>query len=174
MAATNRPLDLAIAAGTFREDLYDRLHVFPLTLPPLRERIEDLPELVQQFVHTGAVTLGKRLETIPQAVMDARHAPPWPGNVRELEHVIERAVILAHGVSLPLEDGLPTRRHTETLTGAPLTLAAVERQHIVRVLQAADWTIEGPGGAARLLGLHPSTLRSRMRQLGITRPPPHG
>jgi len=174
MAATNRPLDLAIAAGTFREDLNYRLHVFPLTLPPLRERLEDLPELVKHFVHKCAVKLGKRIETIPQAVMDAWQAHPWPGNVRELEHVIERAVILAHGASLPLDDFLMTRRHTETLTGAPLTLAAVERQHIVRVLQAADWTIEGPGGAARRLGLHPSTLRSRMRQLGITRPPPRG
>jgi formate hydrogenlyase transcriptional activator len=106
--------------------------------------------------------------------MDAWHAHPWPGNVRELEHVIERAVILAYSASLPLEDGLPTRRHIETLTGAPLTLAAVERQHIVRVLQAADWTIEGPGGAALQLGLHPSTRRSRMRQLDITRPPPRG
>jgi formate hydrogenlyase transcriptional activator len=83
-------------------------------------------------------------------------------------------VILAHGASLPVEDVLPTRRPAETLTGTPLTLAAVERQHIVQVLQAAQWTIEGPGGAARLLGLHPSTLRSRMRQLGITRTPPHG
>ena len=84
-------------------------------------------------------------------------------------------MILAHGASLPLEDVLPTRRPAEvSTTDAPLTLAAVERQHIVRVLQAAQWTIEGPGGAARRLGLHPSTLRSRMRQLDITRPPPHG
>jgi transcriptional regulator with GAF, ATPase, and Fis domain len=107
-------------------------------------------------------------------VMDAWHAYPWPGNVRELERVIERAVILAHGTSLPRGDFLAPRRAAEMLTGAPLTLAAVERQHIVRVLQAARWTIEGPGGAARLLGLHPSTLRSRMRQLGITRPPSRG
>ena len=174
IAATNRQLDQAIAAGTFREDLYYRLHVFPLTLPPLRERLEDLPWLVNHFMHTYAVKLGKPIETIPQAVMDAWRAHPWPGNVRELENVIERAVILAHGASLPLEDVLPTRRPAETLPGAPLTLAAVERQHIVRVLQATHWTIEGPEGAARQLGLHPSTLRSRMRQLGITRPPPHG
>ena len=125
-------------------------------------------------MHTCAVTLGKRFETIPQAVMDAWHAHPWPGNVRELEHVIKRAVILAHGASLPLEDCLPTRRPAETRTGAPLTLAAVERQHIVRVLQAAHWRIEGQEGAARRLGLHPSTLRSRMRQLGITPPPSRG
>ena len=101
--------DQAIAAGTFREDLYYRLHVFPLTLPPLRERLEDLPWLVNHFVHTYALKLGKRIETIPQAVLDAWHAHPWPGNVRELEHVIERAVILAHGASLPVEDVLPTR-----------------------------------------------------------------
>ena len=176
IAATNRQLDQALAAGTFREDLYYRLNVFPLTLPPLRERLEDLPWLVNHFAHTYAVKLGKRIETIPQAVMDAWHAHPWPGNVRELEHVIERAVILAHGASLPLEDVLclSTLPFLLRLTGTPLTLAAVERQHIVRVLQAARWTIEGPVGAARLLGLHPSTLRSRMRQLGITRPPPRG
>jgi transcriptional regulator with GAF, ATPase, and Fis domain len=174
IAATNRPLEQAVAAGTFREDLYYRLHVFPLTLPPLRERPEDIPLLIHHFVHQFAAKLGKRVETIPQAVMDAWHAHPWPGNVRELEHVIERAVILAHGTSLPREDFLTPRREAETLAGAPLALAAVERQHIVRVLQAAHWTIEGPGGAARLLGLHPSTLRSRMRQLGITRPPPRG
>jgi transcriptional regulator with GAF, ATPase, and Fis domain len=170
IAATNRSLEQAIAAGTFREDLYYRLNVFPVTLPPLRERLEDLPELVNHFVHKYAVKLGKSIEPIPPAVMDAWHAYPWPGNVRELEHVIERAVILAHGASLPLDDVLTPRRGAETRPAAPLTLAAVERQHLVRVLQAAHWTIEGPGGAARLLGLHPSTLRSRMRRLGITRP----
>ena len=105
-------------------------------------------------------------------MLDARHAHPWPGNIRELENAVERAVILAHGSVLPLDDFLTTRCAAATLTGASQTLAAVERLHIVRVLQAVDWTIEGPGGAAVRLGLHPSTLRSRMRQLGITRPPP--
>jgi transcriptional regulator with GAF, ATPase, and Fis domain len=171
IAATNRPLDQAVEAGTFREDLYYRLNVFPLTLPPLRERPEDIPLLIHHFVHKWAAKLGKRIETIPQAVMDAWQAHHWPGNVRELEHVIERAVILAHGAALPPDDFLTPRRDAETLAGAPLTLAAIERQHLVRVLQAAHWTIEGSGGAARLLGLHPSTLRSRMRRLGITRPP---
>ena len=98
----------------------------------------------------------------------------WPGNVRELENVLERAVILAHGSALPLDDFLSLRRDTATLTGTPQTLAMVERLHIVQVLQAVDWTIEGPRGAAVRLGLHPSTLRSRMRQLGITRPPSRG
>jgi formate hydrogenlyase transcriptional activator len=174
ITATNRPLEQAVAAGTFRDDLYYRLHVFPLTLPPLRERPEDIPLLIHHFVHQWAAKLGKRIETIPRAVMDAWHAHPWPGNVRELEHVIERAVILAQGTSLPPDDFLTPRRDAETLAGVPPTLAAVERQHIVQVLQAAHWKIEGPGGAARLLGLHPSTLRSRMRQLGITRPPSRG
>ena len=174
IAAPNRTLDEAIRAGASREDLYYRLHVFPVTLPPLRERLEDLPELVNHFVHKYAVKLGKRIETIPPAVMDTWHASAWPGNVRELEHVMERAVILARIASLPLDDFLPARRPAEALPLAPLTLAAVERQHIVRVLQAARWTIEGPGGAASPLGLHPSSLRSRMRRLGITRPPPRG
>jgi formate hydrogenlyase transcriptional activator len=174
IAATNRDLEQAIDAGTFREDLYYRLHVFPLTLPPLRERLDDLPGLVHHFVHKFAVKYRKPIATIPQAVLDAWHAHPWPGNIRELEHVVERAVILAHGSALPLDDFLTARRDAATLTGAPQTLAAVERLHIVRVLQAVDWTIEGPRGAAVRLGLHPSTLRSRMRQLGITRPPPRG
>jgi len=120
LAATTRQRDLALDAGTFREALSDRLHVFPLTLPPLRERLDDLPG----------------------------HAHPWPGNIRELEHVIERAGMLAHGSAWPLDDFLLTRRHAETLTGTPRPLAAVERPHIVRMLQAADRTIEGPGGAA--------------------------
>jgi transcriptional regulator with GAF, ATPase, and Fis domain len=119
IAATNRPLDHAVEAGTCREDLYYRLHVFPLTLPPLRERPEDIPLLIHHFVHKYAVKLGKRIETIPRAVMDAWQANPWPGNVRELEHVIERAVILAHGASLPLEDVLPTRRPAETADRHP-------------------------------------------------------
>jgi len=107
-------------------------------------------------------------------VLGAWHAHPWPGNIRELENAVARVVILAHGSVLPLDDFLTTRRAAATLTGPPQTLAAAERLHIVLVLQAVDWTIEGPRGAAVRLGLHPSTLRSRMRQLGITRPPPRG
>jgi transcriptional regulator with GAF, ATPase, and Fis domain len=171
IAATNRNLEQAIDAGTFREDLYYRLLVFPLTLPPLRERLDDLPGLVHHFVHKFAVKHRKPIATIPQALMDAWRAHAWPGNIRELEHVIERAVILAHGSDLQPDDVLSPRRHAEPLPGAPQTLRAVECQHIVRVLQATAWQIEGQGGAAVRLGLHPSTLRSRMRQLGIQRPP---
>jgi transcriptional regulator with GAF, ATPase, and Fis domain len=170
IAATNRNLQQAIRAGTFREDLYYRLNVFPLVVPPLRERPEDIPLLVTHFVHKFAAKLGKRLETIPAAVMDALQAHPWPGNVRELEHVIERAVILAQDATLRLDDALAARRDAEAQIAASQTLEEVERQHMLRVLQETHWQIEGRGGAAVRLGLHPSTLRSRMRQLGITRP----
>jgi DNA-binding NtrC family response regulator len=108
--------------------------------------------LVNHFVHTYAVKLGKRIETIPQAVINAWQAHHWPGNVRELAHVIERAVILAQGASLPLDDFLTTRRDVETPAGAPLTFAAVERQHIKAVLQATRWTIEGQGGRLGVRG----------------------
>jgi formate hydrogenlyase transcriptional activator len=170
IAATNRHLEQAITAGTFRQDLYYRLNVFPLVVPPLRERPEDIPLLVTHFVHKFAVKLGKRIETIPPAVMDVLQAHPWPGNVRELENVLERAVILAQDTSLHLHDVLATRHDAEARIAASLTLEEVERQHILRVLQETHWTIEGRGGAAVRLGLHPSTLRYRMRQLGITRP----
>jgi transcriptional regulator with GAF, ATPase, and Fis domain len=174
IAATNRNLEQAIKAGTFREDLYYRLNVFPLVVPPLRERPEDIPLLVAHFVHKFAAKLGKRIETIPPAVMDALQAHPWPGNVRELENVIERAVILAQDATLPLDDALATRRDAEARIASSLTLAELERQHMLRVLQETHWKIEGRGGAAVRLGLHPSTLRSRMRQLGITRPRARG
>ena len=174
IAATNRNLEQAIKAGTFREDLYYRLNVFPLVVPPLRERPEDISLLVTHFVHKFAAKLGKRIETIPPAVMDALQAHPWPGNVRELENVIERAVILAHDATLRLDEALATRRDAVARIASSLTLEEVERQHMLRVLQETHWTIEGRGGAAVRLGLHPSTLRSRMRQLGITRPRDRG
>jgi hypothetical protein len=126
---------------------------------------------VHHFVHKYAVKLGKRIETIPQAVMDAWQAHPWPGNVRELEHVVERAEILAHGASLLLDDFLTTRRHAEMLPGAPLALAAVERQHIAQVLQAAHWTIEGPGGAAQPAIQEGKYVASVIRRRVLNLPP---
>jgi formate hydrogenlyase transcriptional activator len=170
MAATNRELAAAVTRGKFREDLYYRLNVFPIALPPLRERREDIPLLVRHFAQVYGTRLRKAITTIPRQGLEALQAYRWPGNVRELEHVVERAVILARDGTLALEDtfaALP--RAAEAVTSA-LTLAEVERQHIQQVLQATQGRIEGPRGAAMRLGLHPSTLRGRMQRLGVTRP----
>jgi len=157
---------------TFREDLYYRLSVFPIALPPLRERREDIPLLVHFFVGRFAARIGKPIARIDEETMRLLCAYPWPGNVRELENVLERAVILAPGSTLEIDsDLLPAPEPTPS--GAPTdgaNLAAVERAHVLAVLQQTGWVIDGPGGAAKVLGLHPNTLRSRMKKLGIVRP----
>jgi PAS domain S-box-containing protein len=170
LAATNRDLLQAVHQKTFREDLYYRLNVFPITLPPLRERKEDIPLLVYFLVHKFAARIGKRIDGVTEPTMRRLIDYPWPGNVRELENVLERAVILTTGTRLdivpdllPMPDAAPAARQ-------PLTLESVERDHIVAVLQQTDWVIDGPRGAARILGRHPNTLRNRMKKLGITRP----
>jgi formate hydrogenlyase transcriptional activator len=169
LAATNRDLLQAVHEKTFREDLYYRLNVFPIALPPLRERKEDVPLLVHFLVHKFATRIGKRIDGVTEHTMRRLIDYPWPGNVRELENVLERAVILTTGAKLgivpdlfPLSDAAPAARQQ-------LTLESVERDHIVTVLQQTDWVIDGPRGAARILGLHPNTLRNRMKKLGITR-----
>jgi PAS domain S-box-containing protein len=169
LAATNRNLLQAVREKTFREDLYYRLSVFPITLPPLRERKGDIPLLVHFLVHKFAARIGKRIEGVTEQTMRLLIDYPWPGNIRELENILERAVILTTGTTLaiapdflPLTDAAPTARQE-------LTLESVERDHIVAVLHQTDWIIEGPRGAARTLGLHPNTLRNRMKKLGITR-----
>ncbi|HZU39348.1 MAG TPA: sigma 54-interacting transcriptional regulator [Gemmataceae bacterium] len=169
LAATNRDLLQAVREKTFREDLYYRLSVFPIPLPPLRERKEDIPLLVHFLVHKFAARIGKHIDAVTEQTMRRLIDYPWPGNIRELENILERAVILARGASLviapdflPLSDAAPADRQQ-------LTLQSVQRDHIVAILHQTDWVIEGARGAARILGLHPNTLRNRMKKLGITR-----
>lgn len=169
IASTCRDLKAEVRNKRFREDLYYRLNVFPVSIPPLAKRTEDIPLLVEHFVHTYARKLGKTFETVPKGAMRALRAYPWPGNVRELEHVIERAVIISPGPVLRLVDQLECEAAPLEDDG-PRRLEAVEREHILKVLNETRWRIEGRGGAAGLLGLNPSTLRFRIKRLGIERP----
>ncbi len=170
IAATNRDLKQATANGDFREDLYYRLNVFPLTLPPLRERTDDIPLLVRYFTQQYSSKMGKHIDQIPQRVMSALQAYDWPGNVRELENIIERAAILSSGTTLELDLSVVSTSSPSTVTKRGTTLQEVERGHIRQILEDTAWRIEGPQGAAKYLGLKPSTLRSRMQKLGITKP----
>jgi PAS domain S-box-containing protein len=165
IAATNRDLEAEVRQGRFREDLFYRLNVFPVTVPPLRERTEDIPLLTEFFVEKASKRLGKGIELIPTSVMNTFQKYPWPGNVRELENVIERAVISSSGPKLRLADDLnPPPQDLST----PLkTLETVEFDHIVRVLEHTDWKVSGKDGAAGVLGLKRGTLRARMQKLGI-------
>ena len=165
IAATNRDLTRAIAEGRFREDLYYRLGVFPITIPPLRERREDIPLLVWSVIERRGRDLGRRVEGVPKRVMDALAGYAWPGNVRELENVIERALILSAGSALQLEEPFSAAARSTSDR-----LDDVERAHIVRVLDRCGWRVSGQDNAAERLGLEPSTLRSRMQKLGIERP----
>jgi PAS domain S-box-containing protein len=168
IAATNRHLEEEVRRGRFREDLWYRLNVFPITVPPLRERREDISLLVDYFVDKISKRLGKSIESIPTTVMDALRNYHWPGNVRELENVLERAVINSSGPKLHLVDEL--KKPYKDLTTAQKTLDEVERDYIVRVLEQSHWKVSGKNGAAEILGLDRSTLRARMRKLGIVRP----
>ena len=168
LAATNRNLLEMVDEGTFREDLYYRLNVFPLPIPPLRERPEDIPALVRFFLTKLRDRLGRRIEQVPDQVLAALQAYAWPGNVRELENVVERAMILTGGDTLQLAPGVvPTARKKDRHAPQPLSLVEVERQHIEQVLEQTGGVVAGPQGAARLLELNPNTLRSRMAKLGI-------
>ena len=149
--------------------MYYRLNVFPITLPSLRDRREDIPVLVRHLVKRLSRTLQKRIDTIPSQVMQPLESYDWPGNIRELENVLQRAIILSPSTTLALGDAwMPAPQ--EPQTGSAVTLVDMERRHIRGVLDATRWRIEGPSGAAQLLGLKPSTLRSRMLKLGIVRP----
>jgi PAS domain S-box-containing protein len=171
IAATNRNLLQEVKDRAFREDLYYRLNVFPLTTPPLRERIEDLPLLARFMAEKFAARIGRRVEGISAKSMQRMQAYPWPGNIRELENVIERAIILADGplIEISPEMLLGAIDAAKAETVAPLgdSLEAIERRHIQTVLEQVGWVIEGPDGAARILDLHPSTLRYRMKKLGL-------
>ena len=175
LAATNRDLERAVAAGEFRQDLYYRLQVFPINAPPLREHPGDVPLLVWYFLDRTKVSIGRPIESVPEDVMERLVRYSWPGNVRELENVIERAVILTRGTSLELEEsfgpsdvGEAGRSGTTTTESA--RLEDIEREHILRVLEECGWRIKGKSNAAEQLGLHPSTLLHRLKKLGIERP----
>jgi formate hydrogenlyase transcriptional activator len=168
IAATNRDLAAAVQAGGFRADLFYRLNVFPLTLPPLRERQEDIPLLVQCFLARMAKKLGKTLTGLSEASLARVLRYAWPGNVRELHNVLERAAILARGPLVEIEEALEPRLQASGHARPAASLQDVERAHILRVLADTNGVIEGPRGAARILGLHPNTLRFRLQKLGIT------
>jgi len=167
VAATNRDLTQMIVNREFRSDLYYRLSVFPVMLPPLRERAEDIPKLVRYFTQKFARQMNKRIETIPLETMEALSRYSWPGNVRELENLIERAVILTRGSSLQVQ--LAELRGVAAETSAAVTLEEAERDHIRRVLTQANWVVGGPNGAAARLGMKRTTLQSKMKKLGIAR-----
>ena len=169
VAATNRDLAEMVQAGTFREDLFFRLNVFPIRIPPLRERPEDVPVLARSFLETLGPKLGKPLRDIAPHSMRNLERHDWPGNVRELQNVIERAAILADTPVIEVPDFAIGAARGVSERVAPRALKDAERAHLLDVLTETDWTIEGPGGAAELLGLAPSTLRSKMKRLGIDR-----
>ncbi len=178
IASTNRDLEAMVHKGSFRADLFYRLSVFPITLPPLRERREDVPLLAAFFIEKLHARLGRPRMRVPDQVMAMLVAYDWPGNVRELENIVERSMIVSEGAALEV-DALPRKVRGEggTQIGAPhpfaaptRTLAEVERDHIAAVCERCGWRVNGQGGAAQALGLKPSTLRSRMKKLGIERP----
>ena len=182
ITATNRDLEEAIKAGRFRSDLFYRLNVFPLHVPPLRERVSDIPQLVAFFVERFSKKFGKSVEGVSRSTMNLLESYAWPGNIRELQNLIERAVVLCQGPVLTLDPNLlpsgdvPSRAITSAPAARPSTatvptgsssLEEVEREHIRAVLERTGGVVEGPRGAARILSLHPNTLRSRMKKLGI-------
>jgi formate hydrogenlyase transcriptional activator len=182
IAASNRDLDKAIQEGRFRADLYYRLNVLPMVLPPLRQRRSDIPLLTSFFVERYSRQLGKQIIGVAQDTMKILSQYDWPGNIRELQNVIERAVVLSRGSVLRLgRDLLPLSAEApsddeavvsftgQSLNGESHSLEQVEKRHILEVLTQTKWVIEGANGAARILDLHPNTLRSRMKKLGLDR-----
>ncbi len=182
IAATNRDLARAVAERRFRSDLYYRLNVMPIVVPPLRERREDIPTLVHYLVGRSAREIGKRIESVSRRTLDRLITYDWPGNVRELQNILERAVVLATGPELEVEPELLRREgdrgqvdvvigaaDTEAMQNRGTSLASATKAHVLRALEHCRWRVEGPNGAARILGLKPSTLRSRMKKLGLDR-----
>jgi len=167
IAATNRNLENDIQKNLFRKDLYYRLKVYPITIAPLRDRISDIPLLAENFVKRFNLKLGKCITKIPAKTIKQLQSYSWPGNIRELENVIERAVIISPASHLVVEQLQKPYFEEENKL---LSLSDFERQYIIRVLEKTYWRVEGPEGAARILDMHPETLRSRMRKLEIQRP----
>ncbi|HVT79968.1 MAG TPA: sigma 54-interacting transcriptional regulator, partial [Phycisphaerae bacterium] len=177
IAATNRDLLKCVQERTFREDLYYRLNVFPLHLPALRERKDDIPLLIEFLARRAMHRIGKKLEAISAETLQRIVNYPWPGNIRELENIVERAVILSAGPQLEIGPDIlpnpgPARAEADLpdAAGSPSSLESVERAHILQTLTQSSWVIEGPAGAAAKLNLHPNTLRGRMKKLGLSRP----
>jgi formate hydrogenlyase transcriptional activator len=169
ITATNRDLHAEAAASRFRTDLYFRLNVFPIALPPLRERREDIPHLLRHFAAKTARRLGRAIDGVSPSFIERATAYDWPGNIRELENLVERTLIMSNGGTLDTNELLASPMAAVTTAPQPAnaSLQEVERTHIRRVLESTRWKIEGDLGAARILGLNPSTLRGRMRKLGI-------
>jgi formate hydrogenlyase transcriptional activator len=174
IAATHRDLEAAVAAGTFRADLYYRLSVYPIHLPSLQERREDIPRLVWFFIQRHQRELGRHITKVPQSVMDVLQRHSWPGNVRELENVVERAMIASSGEMLQLDEPLAFTHVAAALSEGIDDLDTVQRLHIESVLQRCGWRINGTGNAAERLGVHPNTLRFRMKKLGVVCPSGRG
>jgi transcriptional regulator with GAF, ATPase, and Fis domain len=170
LAATNRDLARSVEDKEFREDLYYRLNVFPIEVPPLRDRIEDIPKLVWAFVQEFSQSMGKSIETIPRASMEALKTYGWPGNVREVRNVVERAMIVSNGPALEIDLPLVAGAKVGSEGQSGQSLVDVEREHILSVVESTGWRIRGAGGAAEILGLKPTTLEARIKKLGLKRP----
>jgi formate hydrogenlyase transcriptional activator len=169
VAATNRNLHAMVGTQRFRDDLYYRLNVFPIAIPPLRERLEDIEALVHHFVHQFARHLNRDIDLVPTETLDALRRHSWPGNIRELENVIQRAVILSTGARLTLPP-IPLEPCPQSHLKEPDTLKGVQRAYIARVLEETKWVIAGPRGAAARLGVKRTTLQALLRRLGLSRP----
>jgi formate hydrogenlyase transcriptional activator len=178
IAATNRDLGKAVQSGGFRSDLYYRLNVIPLHVPPLRNRRSDIPPMVTSFLEQSAKRMGKPIQSVSQETMKLLVDYPWPGNIRELQNVIERGIVLSKGSVLKLgADLLPVEGSDAVMEAGAASepecmasLEDVERQHVLRVLEKTGWLISGPNGAGAILNVHPNTLHGLMKRLGIRRP----
>ncbi len=170
IAATNRDLAREVSEGRFRPDLFYRLNVFPIALPPLRERAEDIPLLVWHLIVRRQAAIGRSVKRVPERLMRAFMAYAWPGNVRELENVVERALIMTSGETLAADTAFPDAAPAPPRVGPNASLAEAERAHIRAVLDDCGWRVSGQGNAADRLGLKRTTLQFRMKKLGLTRP----
>jgi DNA-binding NtrC family response regulator len=167
---SNRDLEREVREGRVRADLFHRLSIFPITLPTLRERPEDIPLLVWHFIASKQAKRGRSIKRVPDRLMRALVAYSWPGNVRELENVVERALIMTNGTTLAAEPAFLQAAPVPSAVGQEASLAAVERSHILAVLEDCGWKVSGEGNAASRLGLRRSTLQDRTHKLGIARP----